>query len=114
MKLHYLEIVTPDVGPTCDTLARTHAVAFGAPVAALGNARTARFPDGSRMGVRAPMHASEAPVVRPYMLVNDLGAAVQAAREAGATIALERMDIPGEGVIAIYFQGGNQHGLWQA
>lgn len=113
MKLHYLEIVTPDVEPTCDALARAHAVSFGPPVAALGNARTAKLSDGSRVGVRAPMRGAETPVVRPYMLVMDLASAVNAVRAAGAAIALERMEIPGEGTIAIYFVGGNQHGLWQ-
>ena len=51
--------------------------------------------------------------MRPYILVDDIGAAVTAAREAGAEIAIPLMEIPGRGKIAIYIQGGIQHGLWQ-
>lgn len=79
MKVHYLEIVTPDVDPTCDALSRLQGVSFGEPVAALGKARTAELAGGGRVGVRAPMHESEGPVVRPYCLVDDITAAVEAA-----------------------------------
>lgn len=113
MNIHYIEIVTPDVDRTCAALQRLHGVRFGDPVPALGAARTASLDGGATIGVRAPMHESEAPVVRPYVLVDDLDAAVAAAAAAGAQIALDRMEIPGHGVIAIYFLGGIQHGLWQ-
>ncbi len=36
-----------------------------------------------------------------------------AAPELGATIALEPMEIPGRGQVAIYFLGGIEQGLWQ-
>jgi predicted enzyme related to lactoylglutathione lyase len=51
--------------------------------------------------------------VRPYWLVEDIEAAVAAAEEAGAQIALPPMELPGHGRCAIYFAGGVEHGLWQ-
>ena len=113
MQVHYLEIVTPDVDATCGALEELHGVEFGEPVADLGNARTAALKGGGRIGVRAPMHAAEEPVVRPYVLVDDVEAAAEAAQTAGGEIALPPTKIPGQGKIAIYFQGGIQHGLWQ-
>jgi predicted enzyme related to lactoylglutathione lyase len=113
MDIHYLEIVTPEVDATCDALERLHRVRFGAPRAELGNARTASLASGGRIGVRSPMHASEQPVVRPYVLVGDIEAAVATARAAGAEIAHPPMEIPGHGSFAIYIQGGIHHGLWQ-
>jgi hypothetical protein len=38
---------------------------------------------------------------------------VQRAAELGATIALEPIEIPGRGRVAIYFVGGIEQGLWQ-
>jgi len=113
MQVQYLEIVTPDVEATCATLEGTHGVRFGAAEAALGNARTATLAGGGRLGVRAPMHESEQPVVRPYVLVEDIEGAVETARAAGATIAHPPLEIPGHGTFAIYVVGGIQHGLWQ-
>ena len=75
MRIQYLEIVTPDVDAVCATYARLCGVTFGEPEAALGNARTASLPDGGKIGVRAPMHEAEEPVVRPYLLVDDVEAA---------------------------------------
>jgi predicted enzyme related to lactoylglutathione lyase len=82
-------------------------------VSALGNARTAELPSGGKLGVRAPMHEDEKPVVRPYLLVDDVAAAAQAAQTAGAKIAHPPMAIPGHGTFAIYIQGAIEHGLWQ-
>ncbi len=113
LNVHYLEIVTPSVDETCEALARAHGVEFTEPVAELGNARTADLKDGGRIGVRAPMRETETPIVRPYVLVDDIQAAVKAAEAAGATIALPPMDIPGQGTFAIYILGGIEHGLWQ-
>ena len=113
MNIHYLEIVTPDVDATCTALAETHGVTFEGPVAELGNARTAALEGGGRMGVRAPMRPDEAPVVRPYVLVEDIAAATAAAEANGGTIALPPTELPGQGTIAIYLQGGIDHGLWQ-
>ncbi|UYV11834.1 MAG: hypothetical protein NCW75_11055 [Phycisphaera sp.] len=113
MHIHYLEIVTPDVDTTCDALASAHGTTFGEPIPELGNARMAPLDGGGSISVRAPMRATEAPVVRPYILVDDLAAAVEAARAAGAEIAIPAMEIPGRGTIAIYILGGIEHGLWQ-
>ncbi|MFG0328485.1 MAG: VOC family protein [Phycisphaerales bacterium] len=113
MNVHYLEIVTPEMDATCQALEKMHGVKFGDPVAEYGGARTAPLKNGGRLGVRAPMHEAETPVVRPYVLVNDIEAAVESAKEAGGEIAMPPTEIPGEGRFAIYFHGGIQHGLWE-
>ncbi|MGQ0735749.1 MAG: VOC family protein [Acidobacteriota bacterium] len=113
MHVHYLEIVTPEVDAVCATYAQLHGVSFSDPEAGLGNARTAALAGGGLVGVRAPMHETEAPVVRPYLLVDDIDAAAKAAAEAGAEIAHPPMEIPGRGKFAIFIQGGVHHGLWQ-
>lgn len=81
--------------------------------AELGNARTAALPDGSRIGIRAPMSDTETPVTRPYFLTDDIEAAVATLSSSGAEIAHPPMTIPGHGTFAIYILGGNQNGLWQ-
>lgn len=58
----------------------------------------ATLPNGSLCGIRSPMHEQEKPVVRTYLRVADLEAAVQEA---------------GQGTIAIYMFGGIEQGLWQ-
>jgi len=113
MQIDYLEIVTPDVDGVCATYARLHGVTFGEPEAGLGNARTAALANGGLIGVRAPMHETEEPVVRPYLLVDDIEAAAAAAVEAGAEIAHPPLELPGHGTFAIFIQGGIHHGLWQ-
>ena len=113
LNVHYLEVITSSVAETCDALAKLHDVEFTEPIAELGNARTTRLANGGRIGVRAPMHAAERPVVRPYMLVADIQAAVTAAEEAGATVAVPPMEIPGQGTISIVVLAGIEHGLWQ-
>ncbi len=111
--VQYLEIVTPDVDATCELLAKTHGVSFSDPVPEFGNSRTASLKSGGRIGVRGPMRETEDPVVRPYMLVEDIHAAVAVAEAAGAEIAMPPMELPGQGTFAIYLLGGIQHGLWQ-
>lgn len=113
MRIHYLEVVTPDVDATCRAYERLYDVSFGEPDATLGNARTAELSNGGLVGVRAPMHEAEEPVVRPYALVDDIDAAVEAVGGAGAEIAHPPLEIPGHGKFAIYMQGGIHHGLWQ-
>jgi len=113
MKIQYLEIVTKEVDAVCAAYSASHHVKFGDPDPGLGNARTAVLADGGLVGVRAPLRATEEPVVRPYWLVDDIGAAVTAAIEAGGRLAHEPMEIPGHGKFAIYLQGGNDHGLWE-
>ncbi|MFK7741825.1 MAG: VOC family protein [Planctomycetota bacterium] len=113
MKVQYLEIVTKDVDGVCASYSAAHSVPFGEPQPGLGNARTATLSDGAVVGVRAPMREDEAPVVRPYWLVEDIAAAVAAVVEAGGEIAVPPMELPGHGTFAIYLLGGNDHGLWQ-
>lgn len=113
MKVHYLEIVTKDVDAVCASYTAALHVEFSEPVDTLGGARTATLADGGRVGVRAPLHAGEQPVVRPYALVPDIKAAVAAVQQAGGVIAVPPMPLPGYGTCAIYFQGGTEHGLWQ-
>ena len=113
VRVQYLEIVTAEVDATCTALEKLHGVRFGEREAALGNARTASLAGGGWIGVRAPLRADEEPVVRPYVLVDDVKSAVEKAKAAGGEIALPPMEIPGRGTCAIYVQGGIQHGLWQ-
>lgn len=113
MKIQYLEIVTPDVDGVCATYESIHGARFGEPEGDLGGARTAELTGGGRIGVRAPMHEAEEPVVRPYVLVDDVEAAAEAAETAGATIAHPPLEIPGHGTFAIFVQGGIHHALWQ-
>jgi uncharacterized protein len=113
MRVQYLEIVTKEVDAVCAAYASALNVRFGEPDAGLGGARTASLAGGGLIGVRAPLRATEDPVVRPYWLVADIDAAVAAAVQEGGAIAVPPMEIPGHGKFAIYLQGGNDHGLWQ-
>jgi len=113
MQVQYLEIVTPDVDAVCAQYSKVHGVTFGDPEPNLGGARTAKLTGGGMLGVRGPLRENETPVVRPYVLVNDIAAAVAAAADAGAKIALPPMALPGHGTCAIVIQGGIECGLWQ-
>lgn len=113
MQLHYLEIVSHDIDAVCAAYARTHDAKFGEPDARLGNAKTADLTGGWRIGVRAPMHESEDPVVRPYWRVSDIEASLKEVVACGGEIAHPAMELPELGTFAIYIQGGNHHGLWQ-
>ncbi|MEL7107685.1 MAG: hydroxylase [Pseudomonadota bacterium] len=114
MDVQYLEIVTEDVDATIATLASVHGVEFGESVPLLGNARVAELSNGARLGVRAPLSPDEgAPLVRPYLRVDDIEAAITAAQAAGAEFAMLATEIPGQGTFAIYFLGGIQYGLWE-
>ena len=113
MRVRFLEIVTPELEATVGMLEAVHGVTFGEAVPELGHARTAALRDGGVISVRAPMRATETPVVRPYMLTDDIDAAVKAAKGRGAEIAIGPMEIPGQGRFAIYILGGIEHGLWE-
>jgi predicted enzyme related to lactoylglutathione lyase len=113
MRVQYLEIVTKEVDTVCASYAAANGLEFGEPDVRLGNARTAVAPDGGLVGVRAPMRETEAPVVRPYWLVEDIAAAVDEVVKSGGEIAHPPMEIPGHGRFAIYFSGGVELGLWQ-
>jgi predicted enzyme related to lactoylglutathione lyase len=113
MQIHYLEIVTTDVETICTLYSKIHGVTFGDADQNLGGARTARLANGGMLGVRAPMNVGERPVVRPYILVEDIEAAVVAAGKSGAEIIVPPMRIPGHGTCAIVYQSGIESGLWQ-
>jgi len=111
--VYYLEIVTTDTGATSDFYANAYGWQFEAEDPDLGNSRVATIPDGSLCGIRAPMHEQEKPIVRTYLRVADIDTAVKRAAELGAEIALEPMETPGRGRVAIYFLNGIEQGLWQ-
>ena len=113
MQIHYLEVVTKELEAVCAAYSAANGIEFSDPVPELGNARTAPLATGGLVGVRAPMHESEEPVVRPYWLVEDIDAALAAAVKTGGVVAHPVMEIPGRGRFAIYIHGGNHHGLWQ-
>lgn len=113
MHVQYLEIVTHKVEATCAALAQLHGVTFGEPEPGLGGARVAALESGGRIGVRAPLAEHDLPIVRPYLLVDDIAAATAAAEAAGAEFAMTATEIPGHGTFAIYFLGGIQYGLWE-
>ncbi len=113
LQIGYLEIVTPDVEAICGLYSELHGVKFGEADQALGNARTAKLKSGGLLGVRAPMHAGERPVVRPYLLVDDIESAVAAASKKGAEVIVPPMKLGGHGTCAILVQGEIELGLWQ-
>lgn len=113
MRIHYLEIVCHDVSAQCAALERIHGLSFGPAVADLGQARVAEAPDGSRIGVRAPLAAHEGPIIRTYLEVEDIAKAVKEAEAAGAVIAYAPTRQGDTGTWAIYFLGDVQIGLWQ-
>lgn len=113
LKIHYLEIVTPDVDAACAMYSLMYGVPFGDSDPSLGGARIANLTGGGMLGVRAPLRDTETPVVRPYLLVDDIKESVEAAAESGAEIAIHPMEIPGYGQFAIVIQGGIESGLWQ-
>lgn len=113
MRIHYLEIVCRDVAAQCAALERVHGVSFGPAVADLGQARVAEAPDGSLIGVRAPLAEHEQPIIRTYLEVEDIARAAQEAEAAGAVIAYPPTQQGDTGTWAIYFHGDVQLGLWQ-
>ncbi|MEM7218928.1 MAG: hydroxylase [Pseudomonadota bacterium] len=113
MQIYYLEIVTHDVALSCELYASMHGVEFGDPDPNLGGARTAKLSDGGLLGVRGSLRDTETPVVRPYALVDDIEAAVAAAAQAGAMVAMPATPIAGYGQFAIVIHGGIESGLWQ-
>jgi uncharacterized protein len=113
MKVHYLEIVASNVDAVCAAYEAAHGIKFGSADPLLGGARTATLPDGGSIGVRRSLRDTEEPVVRPYWLVDDIEAALDAAKKQGAKVAHPPFQIPGKGTFAIYIQGDVDHGLWQ-
>ena len=113
MKIQYLEIVTPEVESLCRQYSTIYDVTFSEPNSNFGGARTAKLDGGGLIGIRGPLRDTEKPVVRPYLLVDDVEAAVQSAAEAGAEIAMPPMEIPEYGLFAIVVHGGIECGFWQ-
>ena len=113
MKVQYLEIVTPEVDALCGQYSTVHGITFSEPDANFGGARTAKLDGGGLIGIRGPLRDTETPVVRPYMLVDDIKAAVESAAEAGAEIAMPPMESPEHGMFAIVIHGGIECGLGQ-
>ena len=115
MQIQYLEIVTPEVDALCKQYSTMLGITFSEPDGNLGNARTAKLNGGGLIGIRGPLRKTETPVIRPYVLVDDIKASVAAAADAGAEIAIASMEIPGgHGTIAVVIQGGIECGLWQS
>ncbi|MEM1221332.1 MAG: hydroxylase [Verrucomicrobiota bacterium] len=113
MNIHYLEIVTPDVDVSVALYSEIHDITFNPADPMLGGAQTAKLPNGGMLGIRSPLRDTEAPVVRPYYLVEDIDQAVTAAAKSGAEIAMMPMEIPGRGKFAIFILGGIETGLWE-
>ena len=113
MKIQYLEIVTPEVDAACSSYSLLHDVKFGASDSTLGGARIARLANGGMLGIRAPLRDTEKPIIRHYILVEDIQASVNEAENAGAVVAVPPMELPGHGTCAIVIQGGIESGLWQ-
>lgn len=113
VRVHYLEIVSKDVAAQCAVLEQTHGLSFGPEHADLGGARVAERPDGTLVGVRAPLAEHDTPITRSYFAVDDIAAAVAAAEAAGAMIAYGPIQQGDTGTWAIYFLGDAQIGLWQ-
>jgi uncharacterized protein len=113
MKIQYLEIVTPEVNAICETYSLLYDVKFDKNDPNLGGARTAKLASGGMLGVRAPLRDTENPVVRHYILVDDIQATVDSAAKSGAEVAVPPMELPGHGTCAIVIHGGIESGFWQ-
>ena len=113
MRIHYLEIVCADVATQCAGLEKVYDLSFDRELADLGHARVAQAPDGSLVGVRAPLAAHEQPIVRTYFETDDIAKAAADAEAAGGMIAYGPIQIGDTGTWAIYILGGIQLGLWQ-
>src|SRR3712207_5421351 len=62
MKIHYLEIVTPEVDAACAMYSQMLGLTFGAAEQNLGGARTAKLASGGLLGIRGPLRPTEQPV----------------------------------------------------
>src|SRR5690242_13645312 len=87
MVVHYLEIVSNDVDTLTDLYQRMYGLSFGTPDPDLGEARVATRADGTLVGIRKPLAAHEQPIIRTYLVVEDIQQAVKKAEEHGAIVA---------------------------
>jgi predicted enzyme related to lactoylglutathione lyase len=113
MAVHYLEIVSNDVDALTGLYQRIHGLSFGPPDPDLGQARVATRADGTLVGIRQPLAAHEEPIMRTYLVVDDIELAVKAAEECGAITAYPPTRQGQRGTFAIVIHGAVQHGLWQ-
>lgn len=113
MKIHYLEIVSPNMDAICASYEATYNVKFSDADELLGGAKTCVLADGSIVGVRQPLRETEDPVVRPYFLVDDIEKAIDNVKAQGAKIAVPPLEILTKGTFAIYIMGGVEQGFWQ-
>jgi predicted enzyme related to lactoylglutathione lyase len=90
-----------------------HGLSFGPPDPDLGQARVAARGDGTLVGIRKPLAAHEEPIMRTYLVVEDIVAAAKKAEQHGALVAYPPTQQGQRGTFAILIQGGVQHGLWQ-
>ncbi len=113
MAVYYLEIVSNEVDALTELYRRMHGLSFGPPDPDLGQARVATQADGALVGIRKPLAAHEQPIMRTYLVVEDIRQAVDEANESGATIAYPPTRQGDRGTFAIVIQGDVEHGLWQ-
>ena len=113
MRIRYLEIVTPEVDALIRQYSTIYGITFSQPDASLGGARTAQLDDDGLIGIRGPLRDTETPVVRPYLLVDDIESAIKTAAAAGAEVAMPPTHIPEQGMFAIVIHGGIECGFWQ-
>ena len=113
MSLHYMEFVSHDPASNIALIERTQGLTFGGPDTDLGQARVAQTSDGGLIGVRAPLADHEQPVVRSYLAVRDIAAAVSEAVSLGAQVAYPPTRQGNSGVWASVMQGELQLGFWQ-
>ena len=113
MALHYVEIVSPEADSLVGLYEKMLGLTFGPPDADLGQARVAEQANHSLIGIRKPLASHEQPIVRTYVAVDDIAAAVTKAEAAGAVVAYPPTKQGARGTFAILLAGGIQHGLWQ-
>lgn len=113
MKIQYLEIVTQEVDAICERYSLLHDVKFSENVPNLGGARTAKLENGGMIGIRAPLRETEKPIVRHYILVDDIQATVDSAAKNGGEVAVPPMELQGYGTCSIVIQDGIETGYWQ-
>ena len=113
MTVQFLQYVTPNVDTQVKAIEEATGLTFTGPVPEFGNAMVTDMPDGGKISVRAPMHATETPVIRPYLLTDDIARAVKDVTDAGAEMMHPPLEIPGQGTFAIYRLDGLEQGLWE-
>ena len=112
-KVHLLEIVCNETKAQIAALEQIHGLSFGPEFPEMGMARMAKTPDGSFIGVRAPLADHEQPITRTYIAVDDIEKAVEAVEANGGMVAYPPTKQGDTGTWAVYILDGVQMGLWQ-